>query len=328
MPFDALRVFSQSGKRRIAMTETLTPRSKERSATASENRTAEMLGDLEHQRKHADQQMRPALERQRSQAQESAEKSLDSEAIAAIQQTERALNAIMEARIDEALAAIEQATGKINVLLSRNPATALIPVNVQVSLIDTAPRNREVIVTVRDLAEVSLDVNNLPAARTLLDSLRSEIRVRIYHLPLATYPAALQEAARLLDQKKIQEAGTVLLLALNTLAIIDQVTALPLLLAREAINGAQPQSDREAAQRLLEFADDELQRGEVLGYATADPEYTALRDEIKSIRKKLQGNENASSVFTSLKEKIASLIHRQSERRTGADVQKQPQKAA
>jgi hypothetical protein len=152
--------------------------------------------------------------------------------------------------------------------------------------------------------------------------------VRIYHLPLATYPAALQEAARLLDQKKIQEAGTVLLLALNTLAIIDQVTALPLLLAREAINGAQPQTDREAAQRLLESADYELQRAEVLGYAAADPEYMALRDEIKSIRKKLQGNETVSSMFTSLKEKIASLIHRQSERRTGADVQKQPQKAA
>jgi hypothetical protein len=155
----------------------------------------------------------------------------------------------------------------------------------------------------RALAEVSFDVNNLPAARTLLDSLRSEIRVRIYHLPLATYPAALQEAVRLLDQKKMKEAGTVLLLALNTLAIVDQVTALPLLLARGAINGAQSQTDREATQRLLEIADRELQRGEALGYATADPEYTALREEIKNVRKKLQENENATSMFTGLKDK-------------------------
>jgi hypothetical protein len=79
---------------------------------------------------------------------------------------------------------------------------------------------------------------------------------------------------------------------------------------------------------LLEVADHELQRAEALGYATADPEYTALRDEIKSVRKRLRGNENVSSMFTSLKEKIASLIHRQSEKRTGPDVQKQPQKAA
>lgn len=310
------------------MAETMTPGSKQGNATPSDNRTAQVLADLEQQRKHADQQMRPELEAQRQQAQDSAEQSLDQEAIAAIQQTERALNAITEARTDEALAAIEQATGKINILLSRNPAAALIPVSAHVGVIDVAPRKTEDVATLRDLAEVSFDVNNLPAARTLLDSLRSEIRVRIYHLPLATYPAALQEAARLLDQKKMQEAGTVLLLALNTLAIVDQVTALPLLLAREAINGAQSQTDREAAQRLLEIADHELQRADALGYATADAEYTALRDEIKSVRKKLRGNENVTSMFTGLKEKIASLIHRQSEKRTGPDVQKQPQKAA
>jgi hypothetical protein len=293
-----------------------------------DNRTPQVLSDLEQQRKQVDQRMRPEVEEQRKQSQHSVEQSLDREAVAAIQQTERALNAITEARIDEALEAIEQASGKINILLSRNPATALIPVNAHVSVIDTAPRKTEDIATLRDLAEVSFEVNNLPAARTLLDSLRSEIRVRIYHLPLATYPAALQEAARLLDQKKMQEAGTALLWALNTLAIIDQVTALPFLLAREVINGAQSQTDREATQRFLEIADHELQRAEALGYATADPEYAALRDEIKNVRKKLRGNENATSMFTGLKEKIASLIHRQSEKRTGPEVQKQPQKAA
>jgi hypothetical protein len=91
---------------------------------------------------------------------------------------------------------------------------------------------------------MAMDMNDLPKARTLLDFLRSEIRVRTYHLPLATYPAALQEAARLLDQKKTREAGTVLLVALNTLDVIDQVSAIPLLLAKEAINEAQTQATR------------------------------------------------------------------------------------
>ncbi|MGC2402164.1 MAG: YfdX family protein, partial [Acidobacteriaceae bacterium] len=66
----------------------------------------------------------------------------------------------------------------------------------------------------------------------LLYGLTSEIRVRTYNLPLATYPLALTEAARLLDQQKNQDANTVLLTALNTLAIIDRVTPLPLVLAR------------------------------------------------------------------------------------------------
>jgi hypothetical protein len=152
--------------------------------------------DLKEQRKHAEQRMRPEVEAQRRQAQQ------EVEAIAAIQQTERAVIAIAEDRVDEALAAIEQATGKIDVLLSRNPATALIPVNVPVNVIDTAPQDVDDIAFLKNTAEMAMDLNDLPRARTLLDFLRSEVRVRTYHLPLATYPAALQEAARLLDQKR------------------------------------------------------------------------------------------------------------------------------
>jgi hypothetical protein len=291
--------------------------------------------DLNEQRKHADQRMRPEVEAQRRQAQQEGERTLDSEAIAAVQQTERAVIALAEDRVDEALAAIEQATGKIDVLLSRNPATALIPVNVQVNVIDTAPQNVDDIAFLKNTAEMAMDLNDLPKARTLLDFLRSEIRVRTYHLPLATYPAALQEAARLLDQKKTREAGTILLVGLNTLVVIDQVSAIPLLLAKEAINEAQTQAqrDREAARNLLEIANHELERGVELGYTPDDSDYKGLRDEIKNLRKQLKGNEDTSSVFARLKQKLASLARRQAEKQTRSDVQKpaaqeQPQKAA
>lgn len=242
---------------------------------------------------------------------------------------------MLEDRVDEALAAIEQATGKIDVLLSRNPATALIPVNVQVNVIDTAPQDGEDIAFLKNTAEMAMDLNDLPKASTLLDFLRSEIRVRTYHLPLATYPAALQEAARLLDQRKTREAGTVLLVALNTLVGIDQVSAIPLLLAKEAINEAQTQGqrDKEAARNLLEIANHELERGMELGYTPDDSDYKALRDEMKNLRKQLKGNEDTSSVFARHKEKLASLTRRQAEKQTRSDVQKpaaqkQPQKAA
>ena len=179
-----------------------------------------------------------------------------------------------------------------------------------------------------------MDLNDLPKARTLLDFLRSEIRVRTYHLPLATHPAASQAAARLLVQKKMREAGTVLLVALNTLVVIDQVSAIPLL-AKEAINEAQTQAlrDREAARNLLEIANHEPERGMELGYTPDDSDYKALRDEIKNLRKQLKGNEDTASVFARLKEELASLARRQAEKQTRSDVQKpaaqkQPQKAA
>jgi hypothetical protein len=301
-------------KKEIAMAETMT--NKDRSAAPSSDRTA--------------QDMRPEVEANRREAQQEAEKTLDREASAAIQQTERAVAAIGEGKIDEAVAAIEQATGKLEILLSRNPATALIPVDKQVSVIDTAPQNVEDIRILKDAADLQFEVNNLPATRTLLDALRSEIRLRIYHLPLTTYPAALQQAARLLDQKRNREASAVLLVALNTLVVIDRVTSIPLLLAREAVNDAQAQAqtDKEKAQQLLQTAEDEFERVMELGYTTNDAEYKTLRDEIKNVRKQLKANEDSTSVFARVKEKLASLVRLQSENKMRSDRHSQPEKAA
>ena len=65
------------------------------------------------------------------------------------------------------LPAIEQATGKIDVLLSRNPATALIPVDLQVNVIDTAPQNVEDIAFLKNTTAMAQDLNDLPQARNV-----------------------------------------------------------------------------------------------------------------------------------------------------------------
>jgi hypothetical protein len=77
-------------------------------------------------------------------------------------------------------------------------------------VIDTALRDVDDIAILKDAGDMALPIDDLPAARNLLDTLRSEIRIRACHLPPTTYPAALQSAARLLDQKRAGEAGAVL----------------------------------------------------------------------------------------------------------------------
>src|SRR6202011_723791 len=95
------------------------------------------------------------------------------------------------------LAAIERATGKINVLLARNPATAIIPVSVNVAIIDAAPHDVKLIKDHGQYASTAVAAKDYPAARVLLAALTSEIRVRTYNLPLATDPEALKAARRL-----------------------------------------------------------------------------------------------------------------------------------
>ena len=256
------------------------------------------------------------LERERREAERQAKEILDQEAITAIQETRRAVDAIAANKIEEAMQAIERATGKVGILLARNPAEALVPVDLEAKVIDTAPRDSIEILEIAQNASLAFDELNFPDARTLLHALMSEVRVRIYDLPLATYPTALKDAARLLEQRKSADARSILLAALTTLVAIDQVMPIPLILARDAIKEAQAQLHNTAeALKLLETARNELMRGRQLGYAGKAPEYVSLNDDISNLEKQLRSKEDTRSGFTRLKEKLASFFKLQSQQK-------------
>jgi hypothetical protein len=260
-------------------------------------------------------QARPQIEQQRRQAEQQAQQSMDRDAAAALEETQRAINAIADGKTDDALAALERASGKINVLLGRNPSTALIPVQAEVVVIDTAPGDVRAIRDIAKAAERAVKDRDYPQARVHLTGLMSEIRIRSYNLPLASYPASLREAARLLQQGKRIEAEAALATALNTLVIIDRVRPLPIAEAQTAIAEAQAlrDKDRDRAVTLLNAARDELERGKELGYAGNDPEYASLNKEILDIEKQLKGNQETASLFSRLKDRIGSFFKRQSE---------------
>jgi hypothetical protein len=264
----------------------------------------------------------PDVEKRRLEAETEAKRTLDQDAIAAVDETEKAIAAIASGNTDEALTAIERATGKINVLTARDPATALLPVRLDVEAIDLAPVDPAEIKKLSDAAESAVGKGDFPQVRTILQHLISEIRVRTFNLPLASYPSALKEAARLLDQKRNDEAAAVLVTAVNTLVMIDHVTPLPVVFAEAAVIAAQGVSatDKDAAQKILPIAKQELDRAKLLGYAANDPEYLALNNAISDLEKQLKGNSDTASAFTKLKDKISSFLHRQSDSEKRAQV--------
>jgi hypothetical protein len=259
----------------------------------------------------------PELGKQRDEAEQEAARTLDKEAIAAVQETIGAVLALSKSKADAALEAIERATGKIDIVLARNPEAALVPIDLEVLIIDNVPEDwdESQIANVADVASLAIDELDFPTARSMLRRLMSEIRVRTYQLPLATYPVALKEAARLLAHQRTKDAHAVLLTALGALVITDRIISIPLLLAREHINQAQAAAatDKGKAQQLLEKAKKELGRSRSLGYAGYDPEYLTLRDEISKLAKQLESGEETGSAFKRLKEKFAALLKRQSE---------------
>jgi YfdX protein len=274
-------------------------------------------------------QAQAGIEKQRAEARQEADKILDREAIAVIEETQRAIDAIAANTTSEALAALERASGKIDILLARNPSTALIPVSHEVVVFDTAPQDIQAIDKIGEAVDAVIASEDYPAARELLYGLMSELRVRTYNLPLATYPAALAEAARLLDQKKSDEARIVLMMALGTLLAIDQVTPLPLLVAREAINQAEAQrdKDKEIALALLDTARYELDRAMALGYWAHEPEYKTMKDEISNIQKQLKKNEDTSSFFSKVQDRLSAFMARLSKGKQSRHDKSQPKQS-
>lgn len=270
--------------------------------------------NLDQQRQDAEEQTHPEVEKERQSAQQEADQALDQDAIAAINQTQNAIKAIAQNKKNDALAAIEAATGKIDILLARNAKAALIPVAAEVEVIDAAPLDEKAVQELEHSVSEAVKNKNYPTARLLLYSLESEIRTRTYNLPLATYPLALQDAARLLDQGKNDDASKVLGTALNTLVAVDKVTPIPLVLARAAIAAAeeQRQKDKNAAQTLLATAKDQLHRCQELGYTANATEYSELNTSIAQLDKELKGSGDTTSLFAKLKDELSPLFNRQS----------------
>ena len=140
----------------------------------------------------------------------------------------------------------------------------------------------------------------------------SEIRVSTTNLPLASYPEALRDAAKALDQNNTTGASDTLLTALNTLVVVEQAIPLPIIIARTAVADAQQKAktDKATTQTLLEVARNELNRSKELGYNAVDPEYATLDSEISNLEKQVKAGSDVTSLFARLRAELTDFLHR------------------
>jgi hypothetical protein len=267
-------------------------------------------------------QSQQEIEQERQKATNEAQSSLDQDAIAALEETRNAINAIDQENTQESIQALERATGKLDILLARYPELALVPVSTQITIIDLAPRDFDLIEPIRDEAKRAVNEEDFPTGRALLHNLVSEIRTSTVNLPLETYPDAMKESARLLHQGRTDEARAVMQLALSTLVVTEQSRPIPLINALTELAAAmalaaqgqdqqnQDQQNRDQVLRLLEDARTQLKLARELGYARRDPEYKELDRAIRDIERQIRAKEKTESPFAKLREKFSSFFNR------------------
>lgn len=246
-------------------------------------------------------------EGQRAAAESSAKNALDAEAITVLAETDRAIARIAAGDRAGALSSLEAAAGKAKILVGRNAANAQIPAAAEVQVIDTAPEAADRIGRMRRSLQLAVIAEDLPRARLILDSLRSEIRVRTYHIPLGTYPDALAQAAALLDQQKDQQAAEVLNRARSTLVMIDEVTPLPLVVAQAAVEAARSDADPQRKAQHVTAAREALERTEALGYADKETRKTLLA-EIRALEGGAKAGSNIQGALDKLQARIGEAL--------------------
>jgi hypothetical protein len=256
------------------------------------------------------------------------------EAQDALEETNNALAALDQGKTKDALDALSRATGKLEMVVARDPELALAPVDVRIvthDLYATPDRIRKA----RDEAEQLLDDGRVQDARAVLSDLASEIVISVTSLPLATYPDAIKAASPLIDAGKIDEAKATLNSALDTLVVTDHVIALPVLRAHEMLDEAEDlvngrtkeaatQETAKAAKtskaasgdetqvsenvqkridELIEGARKQLEMADLLGYGE-ESEHAEFRKQIAELEKRIHGDQETGGLFAHLRKSL------------------------
>jgi YfdX protein len=241
-------------------------------------------------------------------------KALMADATSAIQETQAALKTLDEGKTSQAIAALERATGKLDLILARDPRLELAPAGVSVTTYDVQG-GLDAVKQVRKEAEELMDAGRLQEARRLIKNLASETVISVSNIPLATYPDAIKRAVKLIDEKKPDDAKRVLQAALNTQVVIDTVIPLPVVKAEEFLKTAEAlaqkkdrtKDDNDRLKTSFDRANEQLQFAQALGYGTKK-DFDKMCQQLAEIRDKAADNQSGTGWFAKIKVSISELL--------------------
>ena len=256
----------------------------------------------------------PYVDKKTADAAADKRKKLLADATAAIAETKKALQALEEKKNDEALKALALVTGKLELILARDPKLALAPVDTEVVSYDLFA-SLDTIKGAIEQARKHLVRGEIQKARPLVAALASEIQFRTTSIPLATYPAEIKAIAPLIDAGKVDEAKAKLQVALNTLVITtDEVIPLPKLRAENLLKEAQALAEKKDRSKEdndklavhLKSAREQLQMAELLGYGTKK-DYKPMYEQLAGIEKKSAGGKSGTGWFDKIKKQLSEF---------------------
>ena len=259
----------------------------------------------------ASQSVQPQVNTQVADATAKKRQQLMGDAAVAVAETEKAIVALEKKQKDEALKSLALATGKLELILARDPKLALAPTAMQVQTIDILATPDTVKAAIKQAKQL-MDDGEIQKARPIIATLASEINFHTTNIPLGTYPAAIKAVTPLIDAGKLEEAKTKLQAALNTLVITTETIPLPKLRAELLLKEAQTLAEKKGRSkeendklaRSLQTSREQLQIAEILGYAKKK-DYKPLYKELDDIEKKSAEGKSGVGWFDRIKKQLS-----------------------
>ena len=241
-------------------------------------------------------------------------KKIMEEATAAVNETKKALKALEDNKPKDALAALEVATGKMVLILARDPELALAPVDVNVATYDLYATLDSIKGAIAQ-SENFLAKGEVQRARSLLSGLGSEIVISVTNIPLATYPDTIKAITPLIDEGKLEEAKAGLQKALNTMVVTKTIIPIPVMRAEAYLEEAEKltenkersDEDNEKLTDLLDRARTQLEMAELLGYGTKGC-FKPMYEQLDEIATKTEGGKGGERFYEKLKKMVSDVI--------------------
>jgi len=242
-------------------------------------------------------------------------KKILSEATVAISESRKALKALDEGKTEEAIKALELATGKMALIIARDPELALAKIDVNVKVFDVFANVKTLKETVKQAIKY-LKNGKVQLARPLVDSLVSEIVIESINIPLATYPDAIIAVVPLIDKGKTKEAKAALQTALNTLIVVEEeVIPLPVVRAKSMLKEAEKLAENkerkeEDNKKLVSFLGDaqtQLEMAKILDYGNKKA-FKPMYEQLDMIREKTKDGKSGTGFFDKISEQVSNIF--------------------
>jgi hypothetical protein len=264
----------------------------------------------------ADQDIQPTIDAKTDEKVTEQRKKILSEANAAIAESRKALKALDEGKTEEAIKYLELATGKMELIVARDPELSLAIVDINVKIFDVFANVKTLEATVKRATGYLKD-GEVQLARPLIASLASEMVIESVNIPLATYPEAIKDVVPLLDEGKIKEARAALQAALNTLVVVEEeVIPLPVMRAKAMLKEAEKlaetkerkEEDNKTLSAFLDDAETQLKIAEILGYGDKKA-FKPMYEQLETIREKTKDGKSGTGFFDKLTEQVSNIFN-------------------